>query len=534
MKRFAALVLCLALFLTALPLSAMAGDAPKIAFTNYYLGYFDQSIEVQEFFMQALTQNTIKFKLDANLLSSNVVLDDGTTLSNVPGNASVALAFNFKDREAALDFKSEITKYDVQGKIFFTEQGMIIPRETIKALAANGASFSELGNLNQLPDYIVYPSEISSSDWDELEKQIQLAQSQSKDTAAIRALLQEILYTIPDQCYYYSGSDPVLDLTKISLDSPELLTSLKSHSEILADKVVAAMNNSGNLSQQEFLALKENTRTEIISTINGLTARDMQKLASDIPVDLEKCRIAINGSHSQTDFALKANLPDNSKIYLGYQTTASVSSGTTSSLLYGDFTLRSSEVNIAISLNGDSSVNKSKGQFDLNLTGSGTDKKTTISGKLGLNGSLDWSSTAGVSVPKLTSSNSKTVTRTTNLEQPIRVYLDGREIYFTGKTPWISEGDTLVQLSSLVQALGCTVDWQPPDTIMISNGSNEELTLYLGSTSYFIGGQAYQSNAVPAIIDGRTYIPLRVLAEYYNLTVEWNAATSTINLTHQN
>lgn len=532
MKRLAALLLCLSLFIATLPLPVMANDVPKTAFANYYLNYYDSSVEVQSFFMQALAKNTIKFELDANLLSSNAVLENGVTLTNIPGHASLALAFNLKNRNAALDFQTAIEQYNVQGKIYFTEQGLIIPRETVKSLAACGASFPELGDLKQLPDYLVYPSEISSDDWNMIDREIQAFNvSQARQMEATRSLLQEILLTIPDKCYYYSGSDPVLDLSQISLDSPELLTSLKAHSSTLAERSVEVASRPSGVGQQEWITMKESMKADIKSSIDSLTIQQMTQLAREMPFDLKRCKITINNNRTNTDLAIQMNLPDNTRMSLAMQDVSTISSGATTSQLWGDFTLHASDFKLDISVNGNSSVEKTQGDFDLNLSGSGSDKKNTISGKLGLDAKLDWSSSASVSVPRLTSSNSRTVKRS-SVDQPIRVYLDGQEINFTGNSPWISEDNTMVQLSSLAAALGCTVDWQPPDTIIISDGSNDNLTLYLGSTSYFIGGQELQSNAVPAVVDGRTYIPLRVLADYYKLTVEWDAASRTINLYH--
>lgn len=530
MKRLAALFLCISLFLAVQPLPAMSDNTPKTAFTNYYLLYYDSSVEVQNFFLQALAKNTIEFELDADLLSSNAVLDNGVILSNMPGHASLNLAFNLKGRNAALDFQTSVAQYDLQGKVYFTEQGVIIPRETIKTLAANGASFPELGDLTRLPDYLVYPSDISSDDWDMIDRQIQKVNiSQARQIEATRTLLQEILLTIPDECYYYSGGDPVLDLTRISLDSPELLASLKAHSATLAERSVEAAGRPSDVSQQEWKAMQESMKANIISSIDNLTIEQMTQLAKEMPFELKKCKITLNNNRSNSDLALQMSLPDNTRMSLDLQSVDTISSGATNSRLWGDFALHTSDFKLDISVNGNTSVEKNQGKFDLNITGSGTDKRNTLSGKLGLDTRLDWSGSTALSVPRLTSSNSRIVKRS-NIDQPIRVYLDGREVYFAGSSPWISEGNTMVQLSSMAEALGCSAQWQPPDTIIVSNEGNENLTLYLGSTSYFIGGRELQSEAVPAIVDGRTCVPLRVLIDYYNLTVDWNETTRTINL----
>jgi hypothetical protein len=94
---------------------------------------------------------------------------------------------------------------------------------------------------------------------------------------------------------------------------------------------------------------------------------------------------------------------------LGMQSVATTSSGAANSQIYGDFSLNASAFRLDISVNGNSSVNKTQGQFDLNISGSGSDKKNTVSGKLGLDAKLDWSGTGGVTVPSLNSINSRVV-----------------------------------------------------------------------------------------------------------------------------
>jgi hypothetical protein len=88
-------------------------------------------------------------------------------------------------------------------------------------------------------------------------------------------------------------------------------------------------------------------------------------------------------------------------------------------------------------------------------------------------------------------------------------------------------------VSVLTAALGGSTEWQPPDTIVLSNGSEEQLVMRLDSTSYKIGAREYTMEAPPVLRDGRTYVPVRVTAEYFGLSVIWDASSRSVYLERQ-
>lgn len=531
MKRCAALVLCFALLLLALPGPGYALDPPKTAFITNYMYYFDTSTRIQQVFYAALQQKTIRVSMDANLLSNNIILEDGTTLSNVPGRGSISMTFNLADKQAAVNFSGQISKYNLAGQVYLDDQGVIIPKETIKSLASNGMSFPELGDISQLPEFVIYPGEMDASGWKEIDQGLKMAEfSKSQQVEALKALFREILMTIPDQCYYYSGTDPVLDLARITLSSPELLDNLKKHSETLADKFVATMNKPDNMTTQEFLVMKAEMKKEIISGIKKLNADELAALAGDIPVTVSKFQIIAGADRCESIVALESNLPDNTRLAFTMKSTSKASANDISTLFYGDFSLNTNGLELDLQLNGDGKADTSKGSFNLSLSGKGEDPKNVISGRLGLNGSADWSGQNQVIIPYINQYNSIRIVRQPLPEPPIRVFLDGQELYFEHPA-WINEGGTMIQVSEIVKTLGYDISWQPPDSVLISSGSGNDLKLILNSSKYYIGGQEYKMPGSPEIIDGRLYAPLRVLAQYGGLKIEWDAALRWVTLT---
>ncbi|WP_338541118.1 leucine-rich repeat domain-containing protein [Paenibacillus tundrae] len=52
-----------------------------------------------------------------------------------------------------------------------------------------------------------------------------------------------------------------------------------------------------------------------------------------------------------------------------------------------------------------------------------------------------------------------------------------------------------------------------------------------GSTTAYVGDQAYALDAAPFIDEGRTYVPLRFISEQLNAHVDWNAAAHEVTIT---
>jgi hypothetical protein len=101
-----------------------------------------------------------------------------------------------------------------------------------------------------------------------------------------------------------------------------------------------------------------------------------------------------------------------------------------------------------------------------------------------------------------------------------------------GTVPVIQNGRTLVPVAAIIQALGGQVAWDAAARTVTITMGDTELVLTIGSPMARVNGTSMPIDAdpkvVPVIINSRTMLPFRFIAEQLGATVEWNGATRTV------
>ncbi|NBC70041.1 ABC transporter substrate-binding protein [Paenibacillus sacheonensis] len=111
----------------------------------------------------------------------------------------------------------------------------------------------------------------------------------------------------------------------------------------------------------------------------------------------------------------------------------------------------------------------------------------------------------------------------------VKVTLDGKSVALDS-APKITNGRTLVPYSSLVTALGGKASWDAKNKVVSAVQGSTTVKLTVGSTSAYING-AYQSlEAAPHIINGKTFVPLRLISEAFGKWVTYSKAASTVSI----
>lgn len=127
-----------------------------------------------------------------------------------------------------------------------------------------------------------------------------------------------------------------------------------------------------------------------------------------------------------------------------------------------------------------------------------------------------------------------TVTTDANADGSVSVYLDGNEISFE-VPPCIINDRTLVPLRDVLQAAGAVVSWDnvdrlsvasKGDTILWISVDNSTMTVQKGNASY-----VYDFEVAPCIINDRTFIPIKPVAEVFGISVGWDAPGRRVILT---
>ena len=124
----------------------------------------------------------------------------------------------------------------------------------------------------------------------------------------------------------------------------------------------------------------------------------------------------------------------------------------------------------------------------------------------------------------------------------ISIYIDGERLS-TDVPPMIIEGRTLIPLRVVSEAVGCEVGWSAVDqriVVYTPAGSEPILVMTVGDPRVTVnwydedtgdyGGNVVIIDVPPMIVNGRTLVPLRFIAETIGFEVSWNDYTQSVYL----
>jgi hypothetical protein len=98
--------------------------------------------------------------------------------------------------------------------------------------------------------------------------------------------------------------------------------------------------------------------------------------------------------------------------------------------------------------------------------------------------------------------------------------------------PFIRSGRTLVPVRAISEGLGARVQWDAATrTVTVSFDvltGTRVVKMTIGAMAYQIDGKHAWMDVAPAIVGGRTFVPLRAVSEALGAQVDWNAATRTV------
>ncbi len=138
----------------------------------------------------------------------------------------------------------------------------------------------------------------------------------------------------------------------------------------------------------------------------------------------------------------------------------------------------------------------------------------------------------------------QTATITYSSETVIQLTIGNSVFTVNGETrtldspPIIKNGRTLLPIRAVVEALGGNVNWSSSDKKVTVSLGLVTIELWIGKPQAKVNGTTKwiddaNSKVVPEIINGRTMIPLRFVAENLGATVDWNQDTKTVTITYE-
>lgn len=113
--------------------------------------------------------------------------------------------------------------------------------------------------------------------------------------------------------------------------------------------------------------------------------------------------------------------------------------------------------------------------------------------------------------------------------------VDGAEIEIDpgrGTAPVIRENRTMLPVRAIVEAIGGTVDYSDmgDQQIIHIEYDGTVISLVIGVPLAFQNGGAVGLDTAPVIINERTFIPVRFVAESFGYSVDWDGETQTVTI----
>lgn len=98
------------------------------------------------------------------------------------------------------------------------------------------------------------------------------------------------------------------------------------------------------------------------------------------------------------------------------------------------------------------------------------------------------------------------------------------------QAPTIVDGNTLVPIRFVTEAIGGQVDWYEPERRVSVKRGGQMMDFWLGQTDYVADGKRKTAEVSPELMNERTMVPLRVLSEHFGWKVTWDEKTRSITL----
>jgi len=108
--------------------------------------------------------------------------------------------------------------------------------------------------------------------------------------------------------------------------------------------------------------------------------------------------------------------------------------------------------------------------------------------------------------------------------------IDGKQILLE-YPPYIKNSRTFVPIRFITEAFGATIEWDAKSQSIHITLDDLTILMQIGNNTVFVNGKSYLLDAAPEIQNGRTFVPVRFIADTFESTTEWDNASQTITIT---
>jgi len=117
-------------------------------------------------------------------------------------------------------------------------------------------------------------------------------------------------------------------------------------------------------------------------------------------------------------------------------------------------------------------------------------------------------------------------------EKEVHVIVDGKELTGLDMPAVIIDSRTLVPLRAIFEAMGAEVRWNSSTKMITATFTDGDVVkMYIDNKAGTVNGNAFNMDVAPKIINDRTMVPVRAIAEAVGASVGWEDSSRTVTIT---
>lgn len=121
-------------------------------------------------------------------------------------------------------------------------------------------------------------------------------------------------------------------------------------------------------------------------------------------------------------------------------------------------------------------------------------------------------------------------TRLRNTFSPVSIEVDGERIPLA-EGAFTVQNRTVVPLRSIFERLGASVKWNSANREVLIESDQKSIRLPVHRPYAYLDGERVELDVPALLVDNRTYVPVRFIAEALGAKVEWQSKEQTVRIT---
>lgn len=121
------------------------------------------------------------------------------------------------------------------------------------------------------------------------------------------------------------------------------------------------------------------------------------------------------------------------------------------------------------------------------------------------------------------------VTVPVSANEGVSVFLDGELLVFD-VPPQIIDGRVMVPMRKIFEVLGATVGWDGDTQKITAKKQGATVVMQINSNFLSVNGNILDLDVPPQLVGERTLVPVRAIAESFEIDVFWNSDLNAVSL----